>query len=82
LAACDEVVARPAEIIASVFVFPSPILKPVAIFSVLFAELTIGSELDPLQPPRAASKYFPVVLPGVDGVIKIFPPAGPVSPIL
>ena len=27
------------------------------------------------------SKYLPVVFPAVEGVMNIFPPAGPVSPI-
>lgn len=35
----------------------------------------------PFHVPNAASKYFPVVFPDVLGVMKIFPPPGPVSPI-
>ena len=34
----------------------------------------------PFHVPSAASKYLPVEFPLVDGVIKIFPPPGPVSP--
>lgn len=34
----------------------------------------------PFHVPRAASKYLPVEFPLVDGVMKIFPPPGPVSP--
>ena len=35
----------------------------------------------PLQPVGAASKYLPVALPTVAGVMKMIPPAGPMSPI-
>ncbi len=70
---------------ASVFVDPVPIAVPNALGVPINVDDALHHAMlrsipTPLHPAGAASKYLPVVLPTVAGVIKMIPPAGPTSP--
>mgnify|MGYP006982804654 CR=1 FL=1 len=70
---------------ASVLEEPAPIAVPSALgvpinVDVALHQAMLRSIPVPLHPAGAASKYLPVALPTVAGVINTIPPAGPTSP--
>ena len=71
--------------IASVFAEPVPIAVPKALGVPINVDVALHQGIlrsipVPFHPAGAASKYLPVALPAVAGVINTIPPAGPTSP--
>jgi hypothetical protein len=67
---------------AAVFDLPEPIdvpVEPVMDVDELLHQAMFASE-PPFQLFGAASKYSPLELPLVEGVMKMIPPPGPISP--
>ena len=67
---------------AAVFVLPEPIdvpVEPEIEVDALLHQAMFASE-PPFQLFGAASKYSPLELPLVAGVMKMIPPPGPISP--
>ena len=70
------------EATAAVFIFPEPMdvpVEPEIEVDALLHQAMLGSD-PPFQLFGAASKYCPLELPLVAGVIKMIPPPGPISP--